>query len=85
MAKSIGSIEIILGKGTVINLKGEEKQLVNNLKLYEDDVIATGEDTTLLIKLRNGDSLSLGSNRVLSIDESVQKMIYIVMMKHRLK
>ena len=73
MAKSIGSIEIILGKGTVINLKGEEKQLVNNLKLYEDDVIATGEDTTLLIKLRNGDSLSLGSNRVLSIDESVTK------------
>jgi len=71
MAKSVGSIEIILGKGTLINVKGQEKKLINNLKLFEDDVLATGDDTTLLIKLRNGHTISLGSNRVLTLDESV--------------
>ena len=71
MAKSIGSIEVITGTGTLSNSQSETKPLTSDLKLYENDVLHTDENSNIIIKLTDGSTISLGANKLLTLDDSV--------------
>ncbi|MGB5965120.1 MAG: Ig-like domain-containing protein [Sulfurimonadaceae bacterium] len=71
MAIQIGYIENISGEGTVTLANGTTATPTQNTALTENDILTTGANTIVIVKLNDGSSITVGPNQSVSLDKTV--------------
>ena len=71
MSIQIGYIESITGDATVTLANGTTAELTQNSALSENDIITTGANATVIVKLSDGSSITVGPNQSMTLDKTV--------------
>jgi len=66
--ETIGYVKIVSGQATVTRLGAETKLAVGSA-LYEDDLLKTGEDSSLGVTMKDGTTLSAGPETEILLDQ----------------
>ncbi len=77
MSIQIGYIEKISGDASVTQSNGVTLKLTQNALLSENDIITTTANATVIVKLNDGSSITVGPGQSMTLDKSVHDSVEI--------